>query len=300
MVMKCLFVYNPNSGKGKIVKKEEYIINKLREKYDVVDVIRTQYPNHAKEIAETLAFNYDTLVISGGDGTLNEVINGLAEKENAPIIGYIPTGTVNDIAHSLHISTNIKKAVKIILKGKVFNHDIFKVNNKYGMYVCATGLFTQASYSTQQEKKKNWGSLAYYFDAVPRIFKTEPIEVELHYGNTKLYKNCSIFLAINSRYVGGQKVNPHAELDDGYVDVVMVESPRRKKFSIIGLFSTLKLFIFGINYSKNRKGFTYLKLKDFDVKIRNKTTTINLDGEGVKEEKFKFKAIEKGVKIFVK
>ena len=80
----------------------------------------------------------------------------------------------------------------------------------------------------------------------------------------------------------------------------MVESPRRKKFSIIGLFSTLKLFIFGINYSKNRKGFTYLKLKDFDVKIRNKTTTINLDGEGVKEEKFNFKAIEKGVKIFVK
>ena len=73
--------------------------------------------------------------VSADGKTINEVVNGFGENENAPILGIIPAGTVNDVAHSLHISKNLKKAVKTLVEGDVFEHDIFKVNEKYGIYV---------------------------------------------------------------------------------------------------------------------------------------------------------------------
>ena len=296
--MKCLFIYNPNSGKGKVVKKENFIVQKLKTKFDVVDVIKTQYPHHASEIAENNYNKYDTFVVSGGDGTLNEIINALAEKENAPTIGYIPTGTANDVAHSLKIPRNIKKAVNTILNGKVFNHDIFKVNDKYGIYVCATGLGCEISYETKQVKKRFWGKLAYFFEGLHTIFKSKPLNIQLKFDDKIVEKNCALLLIVNSKYVGGFKINKNACLDDGYVDVVMVESPKRNKFSILSLLSAAKLFLFGLDYTKTKKRITYYKLKDFEINLKS-TTEINLDGECGLDGSFKFKSLSKGVKIYI-
>lgn len=295
--MKCLFIYNPNSGKGKVKKKENYIVEKLKTKYDIVDVCKTKYPGHAKEIVSKVYSFYDTLVVAGGDGTLNEIINAIAEKDNAPNIGYIPTGTVNDVAHSLKIPRNIKKAVNIILKGKTFNHDIFKCNDKYGIYVCTTGIGSEASYATKQTTKKAFGKLAYFLHGAKKIFKTEPMQIKLKYDEKELHKNCALLLIINSKHVAGFTVNKKAILDDGYVDVVIVDSPKKKGFSFMSLLRAAKIFLFGVRY-KNSKHITYLKLKDFEVQIKSKAK-INLDGEQGFKGSFKFNSIEKGVKILV-
>jgi len=296
-VMNCLFIYNPNSGKGKVKKKEKYIVEKLKTKYDIVDVAQTKYPGNAKEIALKTYNLYDTFVIAGGDGTLNEIINAVAEKENAPNIGYIPTGTVNDVAHSLKIPRNIKKAVKVILKGKVFNHDIFKCNDKYGIYVCTTGIGSEASYATKQKSKKALGKLAYFLHGATKIFKTEPLQIKLKYDDKELHKNCALLLIINSKHVAGFTVNRKAILDDGYVDVIMIDSPKKRKFSLLSLLRAAKLFLFGVSY-KNTKHTTYLKLKDFEIQVKSKAK-INLDGEQGLKGSFKFKSINKGVKILV-
>ena len=295
--MKCLFIYNPNSGKGKVKKKEKYIVEKLKAKYDIVDVAQTKYAGNAKEIAFQKYNLYDTFVVAGGDGTLNEVINAIAEKDNAPNIGYIPTGTVNDIAHSLKIPRNIKKAVKVILNGKVFNHDIFKCNDKYGIYVCTTGLGTEASYATKQTSKRFWGKLAYFLHGATKIFKSEPLKVKLKYEDKEINKNCSLLLIVNSKNVAGFTINRKAVLDDGYVDIVMIDSPKKRGFSFISLLRAAKVFLFGIKY-KNSKHITYLKLKDFEVTIKSKAI-INLDGEQGFKGSFKFNSIKKGVKILV-
>ena len=104
------------SGNGK--KNNNKIIERLKEKYEVVDFVETQYKSHIIDILNEKYKEYDTVVVTGGDGTLNETVNALAEKENAPKIGYIPSGTCNDVARSLNIPKNVDKALDIILKYK--------------------------------------------------------------------------------------------------------------------------------------------------------------------------------------
>lgn len=296
--MKCVFICNEKSGRGKIVKYKDYILSELKTKYEVVDYVPTQYKGHATEIVNSIYDKYDTLVVSGGDGTLNEVINALAGKEVQPVIGYIPTGTTNDVAHSLRISKNIKKAVKTILNGKVFNHDVFKVNDKYGIYVCSTGLFCECSYAAKQIDKKHYGRFAYFVYGAKEIFKAEPLNIKIKYDNITLDGRYCLMLIVNSRYVGGYKVNKNANLNDGYVDIILIKEPKKKGLSFRSLLTIAKLFLFGLDFNKKNKFITYLKLKEFEVGINSKTK-INMDGEKACKGSFKFKAIEKGVKIFV-
>ena len=108
--MKCLFIYNPKSGKGKIIKKKEYIIESLKMRFDTVDVHESLSASDIIEFTEQHASDYDVLVFSGGDGTFNEITCGVASLKKRPVLGYIPTGTCNDIARNLKISRHVKKA----------------------------------------------------------------------------------------------------------------------------------------------------------------------------------------------
>ena len=117
--MKCVYIFNPNSGKKKHVKMQDYIVKKLLDKFEVVDVRPTKKRGDASEFAKEACGIYDVIVVAGGDGTLNEVINGIAENENRPKIGYIPTGTCNDLARSLKIPLISKKPLMLFLKARL-------------------------------------------------------------------------------------------------------------------------------------------------------------------------------------
>ena len=96
--MKCLFIYNPLSGKNKkLMKRMDYIEKKLKEKYKVVDIVPTQYAGHAIDLAKSSCGKYDALIFSGGDGTFSEVIKGIGESKKAPTLGFIPSGTIISI-----------------------------------------------------------------------------------------------------------------------------------------------------------------------------------------------------------
>ena len=295
--MKCLFIYNPESGNGKIKKQEKYITERLREKYEAVDVKQTEYQGHAREIALTYAHGYDTVVVAGGDGTLNEIISAVAEMENAPNIGYIPTGTVNDVAHSLKISRNIKKALSTIISGREFAHDIFKINDRYGLYVCAIGSITEASYDTKRRSKKAFGRLAYFFHGASKIFKGKSFPVKLEYNGGVIENESALFLAMNSKHVAGFYVNNEAELSDGLVDVVLIENPP-KKVSLSSLLKIAKLFLLKLKHNKKTKGLTYLKLNEFKL-TTSPDTSINIDGEFGFTGSFTFKVIRGGIRILI-
>ena len=127
--MKCIFIYNPNSGKGKIAKKLSYIVKKLRTKYESVDVYATKAKGDLTKKVTEVADEYDCIVFSGGDGTFNEVLRGIGEMEQLPLLGYLPGGTANDIAHSLGIPRNsVRGALKVILKGRRELLDCMRVN----------------------------------------------------------------------------------------------------------------------------------------------------------------------------
>lgn len=297
--MKCVFIYNPTSGKQKNADFSKYIVGRLKEKFDTVDVRPTGKAGDAEIFAREACGIYDVLVISGGDGTMNEIVNGLANQENRPIIGYIPTGTTNDLAHSLKIPKNVKKAVEVILNGKVTTHDIFKVNDRFGIYVCAFGMFTGSSYQASQKEKKRFGRLAYFRSGAKELFSSKPFPVELTYENTSLSGNFALGILANSRYVAGYKVNKMACCNDGFVNVILIKSSGKRYVTLPAILRIFKLFLFGMNTLKTNKKCYILKLNKFHVDV-SKNIAINLDGEKGLEGSFDFEVLKEHIKIFVK
>lgn len=295
--MKCIFVYNPESGNGKIKKYRDYILKELASKYGEVDCVETRHAGDATELARNACGVYDYFFVSGGDGTINEVVNGFGENENTPILGIIPSGTVNDVAHSLHISKNLKKAVKNLIEGDVFEHDIFKVNDRYGIYVCCTGLFSKTSYDTARYSKKKLGKLAYFLRGVKEVMTTKPTKLELHIDGEKIKKDCAMLLIFNSRSTAGFNVNKKALLDDGVVEVVIFHS-HKKSIWLFDLLRTVRFFLFGVNSIRKSKNVTYRQASSFKIKLAE-DTVINLDGEKSGKGTFEFSVINKGLKILI-
>jgi len=297
--MKCLYIYNPKSGKQKNTKIIDLVKTTLQSKFDIVDIIATQKRGDAYSLASDACGKYDTLVISGGDGTVNEVINAIAEKAVRPKIGYIPTGTVNDLAHSLKIPKNPKKALNIILKGKTIEHDIFKVNNKYGIYVCGFGAFTSVSYLAQSKTKKKFGRLAYYMSGIKEFKRIKKFNIKLTNKNLEIETNIILGLIVNSRYVGGYKINKMASCNDGYVNVILFKEKRKKGLSIKTIFSIAKLFLFGLTTLKTSENCIILKQNEFSIDIPD-NMIVNIDGERGSKGSFEYVVLPHHVEIFVK
>lgn len=290
--MRCAFIYNPNSGKIRQEKYKDYIVKRLQTKFEVVDVFPTQKPKHAVSLAKQACGKYDTLVVMGGDGTLSEVINGIAEEKNKPVIGYIPHGTVNDVGHSLSLPCNVKKCIEIILKGKTISHDIFKANNSYGIYVCCAGLFTETSYSTRQKDKKRIGKLAYFFHGCKKLLKTDSVDLKLKFEGGEIEGRFAFVLVLNSRSVAGFRINGKAKLSDGKMDILLVKD-KKTKVSLKGIFKVFSLFVCGLK----RQGIR-LKLDKFRLETKE-SEIINIDGENAFKGSFDFEVIKEAIEIIV-
>lgn len=292
---KCLFVYNPHSGKGKVAKKEKYIVDKLSEKFEV-ELVRSEYAGHMGDYIRQKGENFDVIVGAGGDGSLNEIVDAVMSLKTRPKIGYIPAGTVNDIAHSLYIPRKINKAVDNILNGEVFSHDVMKVNEKHGIYVCCSGLFTESSYSTDQAKKKKMGKIAYAFHGIKKVFSTPAVKLKLIYEGGEIEGKYAIMLIINSRYVSGMRMNKRAILNDGVVDVILIDS----KNDIVNLGAVervLALFVKGIK-DKIKKHIHHFVLDKFKIETQS-STIINLDGEKIGAGSFDCQVIKQGIDVIV-
>lgn len=292
---KCLFIYNPFSGKGKVAKKEKYIVDKLSERFDVF-LVRSEYAGNIGDTIRASGENFDLIVCAGGDGTLNEVVDAVMSLQKRPRIGYIPTGTVNDLAHSLFIPRKIKRAVKNILNGQTFAHDVMKVNDKYGIYVCCSGLFTETSYSTDQTKKRKMGKLAYAIHGIKQVFTTPAVKLKLSYEGGEIEGKYAIMLIINSRYVSSFKMNKKAVLNDGIVDVLLVES-KNEIVNIGAVKRVFMLFLKGLNHNY-KKGVHHFALDKFKIETTD-ATAINLDGERIGAGSFNCEVVKAGVEIIV-
>lgn len=297
--MKCVYIYNPNSGKMKNGKKSNYIVERLKQKFNELEVKPTGKRGDAGEFAKAACGNCDVLVVAGGDGTLNEVINAIAPCKIRPTIGYIPTGTANDLAHSLKIPKNIKKALNIIMEGKSIMHDVFKAGQHYGIYVCGFGVFTSCSYNAAQKYKKHFGRIAYAANGAKEMFTGKPFKLTLTSLTSTITGKFVLGLIVNSRYVAGFKINKMACCNDGFVNVVLVRTNAKRHFSLASLLRVFRVFLFGINSLSHNKKCVILKLNKFKVDVEN-NITINLDGEKGFNGAFDFEVLQSHVQIMVK
>lgn len=225
---KLLFVFNPFSGKGQIKNKLVDILDQFVKNGYEVTIYPTQKPQDAKDLVAKRAGKYDLVVCSGGDGTLDEAVSGMMERERKVSIGYIPSGSTNDFAGSLKIPKNMIKAAQTVVGGVPFACDVGNFNGEYFVYIAAFGLFTDVSYATRQELKNRIGHLAYILEGVKRIPGIQSYHLKISDGRQEIEDEFIYGMITNSTSAGGFKniTGKNVKLDDGIFEVTLVRMPK--------------------------------------------------------------------------
>ena len=225
---KMLFIYNPNSGMGLLKPKLSDVLDIfVKGGYEVTVYPTQKYHDAVRKMGE-YEEQYDLVACSGGDGTLDEVVTGMMKREDKVPIGYIPAGTTNDFASSLHISKNMLEAADTVVYGVPFACDVGEFNEDYFVYIAAFGLFTDVSYETKQSMKNVLGHLAYILEGTKRIFNIPSYRIKVTHDGETIEDEFIYGMVTNSRSVGGFKgiTGKNVVFDDGKFEVTLFKTPR--------------------------------------------------------------------------
>lgn len=225
---KILFVYNPKAGKAKIRSKLADILDVFAESGFEVCVYPTRKQGDAIEIVANRKPIYDLVVCSGGDGTLDEVVTGMSASSFRTPIGYIPAGSTNDFAGSLHLPKDMVEAARLVVKGRNFPCDVGSFNNDIFVYIAAFGIFTEVSYETGQEIKNTLGHMAYVLEGMKRLPSVKPRHFKVTYDDKVIEDDFIFGMITNSLSVGGFKniTGKNVQLDDGVFEVTLIKYPK--------------------------------------------------------------------------
>jgi len=224
---KLLFVVNGHSGKGQIKNKLLDIIDIMIKEGYHVQVHTTQEREDATKVVREQAKYYD-LVVSGGDGTLDEAVTGMMQSEVRTPLGYIPAGSTNDFANSLEIPKDMIQAAKTAVLGVPFSCDVGEFNGDYFIYVAAFGIFTDVSYATSQELKNALGHVAYILEGAKRLHTIKSYHMRVEYDGNEIEGDFLLGMITNSTSVGGFKnmTGKDVKLDDGMFEVTLIHKPK--------------------------------------------------------------------------
>lgn len=227
---KLLFVFNPLSGKGLIRMHLMNILDTFTKGGYEVTVHPTQAKLDAYQTVCSRGNDFDVIVTSGGDGTLNETIKGLMTLDRKIPLGYIPAGTMNDFAASHGIPKNMSKAALKIISGETAEVDIGSFNEEYFTYVAGFGAFTDVSYETPQQMKNVFGSLAYIVEGLrlKRLSNTKSYHVRVSYDDVVIEDDFIFGMICNSNSVGGIKGlgGKDVLLNDGIFEGLFIKMPK--------------------------------------------------------------------------
>ena len=288
--MKCIFLYNP--ALYKLKKNLSYIIKKLNEKFDSVEVKEITSEEIMRHEVESACKSFDVICFGGGDGTFNLVVNEILKYDKRPILAYIPSGTANDIASNLKISKNVRKAVKVICEGSPIYHDVGKVNSNYFVYICGAGTFTGVSYSTKKAYKKIFGIAAYALTGVKELNRPTIVSGKATLDGKCLDITCPIVLVANSCFIGGRKFNRRGHKNDGKFDVILC----KKQFT--NIFSIAKLVILGTYKKDHTKYYDFYRASNISFSLSNDIIWC-LDGEKGPSGEISITNIPSQIQIFV-
>lgn len=227
MSQKLLFIFNPHSGKGQIKNNLVDIVDiMVKAGYDVTIYTTQARADATRKVMEEAA-NFDRIVCSGGDGTLDEVVTGLIKSDTNTPIGYIPAGSTNDFANSLGIPKEMVKAAEVAVGKNPFPCDIGDFNSDTFVYVAAFGLFTEVSYKTSQQLKNIFGHVAYIMEGAKHLHDILSYNMQVEYEEHVFQDEFIYGMVTNSVSVGGFKgmTGTDVKLDDGVFEVTLIKKP---------------------------------------------------------------------------
>lgn len=228
MDKKLLFIYNPKAGKAKIKNKLADILDVFSKAEYEITVFPTQGRGDARDIMEKRNRDYNLVVCSGGDGTLDETVTGMIKSGFRTPIGYIPAGSTNDFGGSLSIPKNMLRAAEAIVNGRDFSCDIGAFNEDVFVYVAAFGLFTEVAYETGQDAKNLLGHMAYVLEGMKRLSSIKSFPMRISYEDNIIVEDFIFGMITNSFSVGGFKniTGKNVKLDDGVFEVTLIKKPK--------------------------------------------------------------------------
>ncbi|MGE5613674.1 MAG: YegS/Rv2252/BmrU family lipid kinase [Bacillota bacterium] len=294
---KALLAYNPLSGNRVVPKKLDYIISRFLENGIIAIPYRLDGEFGADFEKVLVMDEYDSVVVSGGDGTINMVAGAMLAAGLDIPLGIIPGGTCNDFARSLNIPIDLKKSLDIILAGKTVKVDAGLINDeKYCLNTCAGGKFVDVSYNTSNELKKNFGPLAYYLTALGEVTALKTINLKLTTDDETVEGEFLLFLILNGKHAAGlSNLVGEADFSDGYMDIILVKNCLHIEMAGL-IFKVLNNINNDFIHDRNVK---WLRTKNCTIE-GDTSFYLSVDGEKWKTLPITMRFIRQILKVFVK
>ena len=283
--MNALYLYSNKTGLQRKFRQHTKIIHRLKETFPILEAHQTTSVEDLMDCCRNAKKKgFECIIVCGGDGTLKDAVNAIAplNKEERPIIGYIPMGTVNDSGKSFGVKGSIRQALKVIEKQKIFDIDICIANNEYWTFVAAIGQFTDISYVVPRKQKKVLGRFAYYNVAVKEVFSKKRINIHLKCDEGEFDFETPFLMCLNGVNVGGFRVNPHNSLFDGKMNIYITPST---------IFNGLPNYIF------HKKKITIISTKHAEIST-NTDSSWCLDGEEGMKGNIVLDVLPSHIKVF--
>ncbi|WP_373897697.1 YegS/Rv2252/BmrU family lipid kinase [Haloimpatiens sp. FM7315] len=284
------FIYNPYSGENTIVSDIDKVI-KIHQKYGYsVIPYRISLEHEVEEAFEDSNEKYDYILVAGGDGTVDKVVNCMKEKDIDVPVAILPVGTANDFAKLIDMPLDVEEACEKILNSKVDNVDLGKVNDKYFLNVASTGLFTDISQKTDSNLKNAIGKLAYYVKGLEQLPKFRKLGIKVQSKEMNFDGDMFLMLVFNGKTAGNLNLAYKAEIDDGLLDVIIIKAGMIK--DMIPLF----IKIMKGEHLESVNGLIYFKTEKLHIECFEDIVT-DIDGERGPDFPLDVECVRNGLKI---
>jgi YegS/Rv2252/BmrU family lipid kinase len=283
-------IVNPAASGTNIKKLIPEITDFFKKNGASISLEYTAKPHEASNLAKIAAQeNFNAIVAVGGDGTVNEVVNGIINSKVA--LGVIPAGSANDFAKGLQIPQKINEACRCVLAGNTRKIDIGKVNDRYFINIAGVGLDAQVSEAVSKSPLRAKGLLQYTVALAKVLINSHPKEFNLSLdGKTRRVKAWLISVGNGKQFGGGMKIIPTADISDGLFDICVIKDV--KKWRVI---CYLPLVIQGKHLTLSKVAIYRAK----EVEVKALGCLGHADGEIMKGDIFKFELIPEALQVIV-
>ncbi|WP_252231812.1 YegS/Rv2252/BmrU family lipid kinase [Clostridium sp. ZBS15] len=286
---KVKFIYNPYSGENIIVNELDNVIKLHEEAEFQIIPYRIQKGKSLYEALDDIDDTYEYILIAGGDGTVDSVVNAMKQKKLDLPIGILPVGTANDFGKFINIPNNITDACNKILNSKPVGVDLGKINDKYFINVASTGLFTDVSQKTDVNLKNTIGKLAYYLKGIEELPNFRRLKVNITSKECTYDGEMYLLLVFNGESAGNFRLATEANMTDGKLDVII--------FKAIPIIELIPLFIKVLKGEHlDSKKVVYFKTDDLYIESKENIVT-DIDGERGPDFPLNIKCIKSGIKV---
>ena len=278
--MNAKLIINPSSGHRTVQNSIAKLAEKLKSEsiIDRYDIYYTNGKNDAfREALNLKERETDFIIAVGGDGTVNEVVNGIVKGGHKTPLAIFPAGTANDFAYHIGMSQDINRFCDVIRNGRIIKSDAGISGGEYFMNVASGGLLTDVAHSVSPAAKSILGHMAYLIEGAKELTlfpELKSVKLKISANEKTIEDDILLFIVSNSPRVGGfRSVSPKADISDGLLDVLVIH--KQNFMDMINLFIQLN----NGTHIENRR-ISYFQTNKLKIECKDSNCIIlDIDGE---------------------